>query len=154
VHTTAAIGRSASLVKARKVAAMKRIDVRPVIAELAAKFPKTFHVFERRRRPLKVGIHLDILTRIEIEPAMLSVVMRVYTSNPFYLRACAAGTPRIDLDGHVVGEVRAEQAEGCRLRLTASRTKRRPAAAPAPAEPRRLSLADLRAAALARKRVV
>ena len=30
------------------------------ISALAARFPKTFFVYERRRKPLKIDIHLDL----------------------------------------------------------------------------------------------
>jgi hypothetical protein len=38
-------------------------ETRAAIALLAETFPKCFAVFEQRRRPLKVGIHNDILAR-------------------------------------------------------------------------------------------
>jgi ProP effector len=142
-----------------------KLDVWPIIALLAANFPKTFVIFEQRRRPLKIGVHRDILDRLgdAIEPGQLSIAMRVYTANEYYLRACTIGAARIYLDGSAAGEVTAEEAEGCRLRLEARRAKRKPTQAqaptteptqapitestPAPAlAPQRLSLADLKVA--------
>src|SRR6266536_2690817 len=98
-----------------------RIDVRLTIAMLAERFPAAFSVWERRRRPLKSGVHLDILARLdgEIEPDVLSIAMRVYTANEGYLKSCTAGAARIDLDGNPAGEVTPEQAAGCLSRLEA-----------------------------------
>ena len=43
---------------------MKLADLakaRAIIELLAERWPAAFSVFERRRRPLKVGVHVDIL---------------------------------------------------------------------------------------------
>lgn len=37
-----------------------RAEIAAVIALLAERFPKTFFVFERRRRPLKLRIDMDL----------------------------------------------------------------------------------------------
>ena len=89
------------------------IDARAVIARLAEQFPKAFSVYERRRRPLKLGIHLDIAaaTAGAVTEAELSAALRVYFSNSFYLRACTAGAARIDLGGAPAGAVSANEAE-------------------------------------------
>jgi hypothetical protein len=39
------------------------------IAALAARFPRAFFVYERRRRPLKIGIHLDLAVAAPDIPA-------------------------------------------------------------------------------------
>jgi sRNA-binding protein len=77
-----------------------------IIAALATIFPQTFTAEKwRPHRPLKIGIHLDliatgILSQHEAWPAL-----RSYTRRRMYLAAVAAGGPRIDLDGNPAGEV-------------------------------------------------
>jgi ProP effector len=137
-----------------------------IIAILAEWFPKTFWVYERRRQPLKIKIHVDILERTAgaIAPQELARALRYYTGNAGYLRAASqAGAVRIDLEGQPVGVVTPEQAATTRLRLSL-RKQRIPAAPPpaankaTPPHPRtdppakRLGLADLRAAAQQRRR--
>jgi ProP effector len=175
------------------------IDVRPIIAVLAERFPAAFFVFEQRRRPLKLGIYDDLIERLggELSDLDLSAALRCYCGNSTYLNHCREGVGRLDLDGNVCGTVSAEHAENARKRLEGRRAKRAaktdhlghmaktppaPIAAPIPPAieatdqeiqvpegsdstpiglvsveeskpkpPKRLGLADLRAAALARK---
>jgi sRNA-binding protein len=87
--------------------------------------------------------------------------LKIYTSNAGYLKACKEGAPRIDLNGEVAGQVTAEEAANAKQRLTAQqdRHKRQQEAramAKAAAEVKarnagRVSLADLRSAAQARR---
>src|SRR5262249_3720722 len=81
--------------------------VQAAIALLVEAFPKTFFMYERRRLPLKLGIHLDILAVMAgvITPEELSAALRYYVSNDGYLRACRQGAVRIDLNGQSAGEV-------------------------------------------------
>jgi ProP effector len=112
--------------------------------------------------------------------AELNCVLRCYAANRHYQLAMRSGAPRIDLDGNEAGSVAAEDAAGVQqwLRKREEKAARRKAAqaqatpaapapaapapvaevAPAPAaaaeaalKPKRLGLADLRRAALARK---
>jgi ProP effector len=121
-----------------------------ILNMLVGKFPTTFFMYEARRRPLKLKIHIDILEIMDIDPAELSVAMRVYCSNVAYLRSCVEGAVRIDLNGDEAGVVTAEQAVNAQSTLTARiaahkkrRTAReweeawarRAAVKPAPAKP-------------------
>src|SRR5258707_14705550 len=93
-----------------------------LIAILAEWFPSAFFVYGRRRRPLKFGIHTDILERTAgaIEPKELAGALRFYVGNVGYLRAAMQpGAARVDLDGMPCGIVTSEQAEGARARLVA-----------------------------------
>jgi ProP effector len=90
-----------------------------IINMLVGKFPTTFFMYEARRRPLKLKIHIDILEIMDIDPAELSVAMRVYCSNVAYLRSCVEGAVRIDLNGDEAGVVTAEQAVNAQSTLTA-----------------------------------
>ncbi len=87
-------------------------DVGAVFALLAERWPQTFSIFERRRRPLKVGIHSDILAVLGgvVTPAELSTALACYTANEKYLRKlCRIGAPRFDLNGAVAGKVTEDQ---------------------------------------------
>jgi ProP effector len=159
------------------------------IARLAEAFPQAFFVYEGRRKPLKIGIDRDIRTMLggdTMSDAELNAALTWYCSNSGYLRACAVGAPRIDLEGCPSGEVTAEQAKGAAKQLLQRATKRArkaalapvpepapqtvtepapveqapepaspvPAPSPAPAEqgaPKRLGLADLKAASARRR---
>jgi ProP effector len=133
-----------------------------IISILAEWFPHAFAVYERRRRPLKIGVHVDILERTggAIEPRELARALRYYTANTGYLRSASRpGAERVDLDGKPAGVVTPEQAEATRLRLSLRKqridagTPPSAKAAPGiqPPTPKRLSLADLRAAAQQRR---
>jgi sRNA-binding protein len=161
--------RSARLERAAKA--------REIISILAEWFPQAFHLYERGRRPLKVGIHADIIaaTNGAITTSELGLGLQSYTSNRLYLlESCRPGTPRVDLSGNVAGHVSISEAENAsaKLQKIAQRRLARKAcikttepsigvnsnngATPEGAngtEPaiKRISLKDLRDAALARK---
>jgi ProP effector len=129
-----------------------------LIGILAERFPACFAVNPSYRRPLKLGIHVDILAQLSntIEPRDLSAALRIYTANVKYLKALVTGADRVDLNGMPAGMVTAEHADIAKTQYT----RRRRAFAPVkPAEPpklvaaapRRISLADLRMAAQARR---
>jgi ProP effector len=141
-----------------------------VIAMLAERWPACFSVFEKRRRPVKIGIDRDLAAALGdvITADELKAALSCYVSNIGYLDNCFIGAERIDLDGNVVGSVSAEQAVRAaayvsrRIRRRAAAKAIRPhavAKAPTPSAaappPRgRLSLADLKAAAATRRQVV
>ncbi len=120
------------------------------IAQLAAAFPKCFAVYERRRRPLKIGIRQDILARL---PAMdtgeLSDALRRYCRNLTYLRILQAGAGRIDLDGKPAGSVTADAREhaGIEIKERSTRVRVDKTARGDKAGPKRLGLTDLKQAA-------
>jgi sRNA-binding protein len=121
------------------------------ITLLAETFPRCFSVYEGRRRPLKIGIHKDILAAVDgaLTPLELSKALRAYCANGAYLHSSREGAQRIDLDGNPAGIVTAEESQGAKARLTARKAVK-PTRSEPPA-PKRLSLTDLKAAALARK---
>jgi ProP effector len=132
-----------------------------VITLLAELYPKCFSVYQGRRRPLKLKIHLDILAAVDgaLTPPELHRALGTYCSNSAYLGHTRKGAWRLDLDGKPVGVVTADEEAHAKATLMGIRAKReaRTAAAQAAAQPaipqpsKRLSLADLKAAALARK---
>jgi sRNA-binding protein len=145
-----------------------------LIFRLEELYPKTFFMLEERRRPIKQGIHLDILAE---HPDIgdrrdLGLAMQFYVCNHRYQKRLAQGDDRIDLAGNPCGPATSEQRAGAWKWLTGYYAKRKakrataPSQAPAPLPdrkstfdsppppppgPKRISLADLRAAAAARK---
>jgi sRNA-binding protein len=131
------------------------------IALLAETFPNCFSIYEGRRRPLKLKIHLDIQAALDgaITPAELHRALGTYCANRVYLRHTRTGAWRLDLDGKPAGVVTADEEAHAKATLAGIRAKKevRTATAKAAAQPaisqpaKRLSLADLKAAAVARK---
>jgi sRNA-binding protein len=152
----------------------RRARIGAVLKLLSDQFPHAFR--QRDPRPLKIGIHVDVLTALgdAVRRRDLESALRAYTSNPGYLRALSAGASRIDLDAKPVGTVTAEDEVVAKRRLAestkhveppaivppAAQTGLKPSAVPpaaedqkppAPSAPKRLSLADLREAGRRRR---
>jgi sRNA-binding protein len=89
------------------------------IAALAARWPAAFHVYEPRRRPLKIGISHDIVAAVagEIDKKDISYALRLYTCGWHYLRAIKNGAPRINLDGQQDGVCTKDEERGAAERL-------------------------------------
>jgi ProP effector len=138
-------------------------EVGAAISLLAERFPKCFAVFEQRRKPLKLGIHLDLQAALGaiIAPDELGRALRYYCGNVGYLRATSEGAARYDLDGNVAGVVTAKEAAHALAQIAARAAKaaarkrsqkQKQKAEPAqPAQPKRDGLSELRAAAQRRK---
>jgi ProP effector len=136
--------------------------VQAAVALLAEAFPQCFAVYEKRRRPLKIGVHHDILVKLDgaITADELTHALRFYTRNDGYLRACRQGVARIGLDGEPAGAVSPEHAARAATQLATRRLrqKAKPLAKPEPVKPepmaghpKRLGLAALKALGRARK---
>jgi ProP effector len=118
-------------------------------------FPACFKQYEKRRLPLKVGIHHNILAALAgaITPQELGLALAIYVGNKSYRSGLVAGAVRIDLNGQPAGTVTPEQAAPAPPRAP------RKVSSPAPVVPKiqapapdgRLSLTGLRAAARARR---
>jgi sRNA-binding protein len=91
-----------------------------LIPILARFWPSAFTVVKHRRRPLKIGIHHDLLraTAGVIPRAEIMSALRHYASNIGYLRACSAGAARVDLYANVAGCVSEREAADASARLT------------------------------------
>jgi ProP effector len=87
--------------------------VAAVIQLLQERWPACFAVLETRRRPLKIGIHNEILEALDgaITQAELRRALGCYTANSVYLQHMTAGATRVDLDGRQAGRVTREEAE-------------------------------------------
>jgi sRNA-binding protein len=169
-----------ALVTRKRVMNRQRlITALALVATLAKSYPLAFAIEPRRRRPLKIGIHHDLMAALgaKITDSALTDALALYVGNPGYLKASIAGADRIDLAGKPAGQVTAKQADIAKARLDKQRhaaakpvveriepvksdipAEGKPVvAAVAQAEPaksRRVSLADLRAAARARKTTI
>jgi ProP effector len=133
------------------------------IALLAETYPRCFAVYQARRRPLKIGIHKDILRELDgaLTPDELSAALRYYTGNKHYLLALRPGAQRVDLDGEPAGAVTEDQAQAAAAALArryeSERQKQHAEPRPIPAIPmippaaRRDGLAALRAAGRQRR---
>lgn len=84
-----------------------------LIGKLAERFPAAFAINPAYRRPLKLGIHHDILAQLSdtIAPRDLSAALRIYVGNRKYLKALVAGADRVDINGMPAGIVSAEHAD-------------------------------------------
>jgi ProP effector len=143
----------------------KRRPYREVAIEtlsvLRERFPAAFaDLNDRRRQPLKVGIHADIVAALpELDAAAIRCAMRFYVCGFRYQYSVVEGAARIDLNGNAVGIVSADEAEHARLTVQGVKAKRRasdstrsaPLVTPEKPQPKRLGLADLRAAVAQRK---
>ena len=132
------------------------------LAALAELYPACFVADKSKpHRPLKRGIHRDLIDRGILRPNECRLVFLLYVTRRQYQKALAASGPRVDLDGNVDGEVTAEEIENARrvmVRINAQMKERQRAAreqgapkAPPSEAPRRLGLADLKRAAVERK---
>ena len=138
-----------------------------LIGKLAERFPAAFAIKPRHRRPLKLGIHNDILAQLNhtISPRALSDALRIYVASIGYLKALVTGAERVDLNGMPAGTVTAEHAATAKVQYEQRCAKRKqavvapvvgppkPVADVAQSTPRRLGLADLRAAVKARQQL-
>ena len=74
-------------------------------------FPQCFVLARDRKRPLKIGIHRDLIAAIpEVSPKRLRAALGWYAGSWAYLKNMTAGAARIDLNGQSAGEVTAGEA--------------------------------------------
>ena len=129
-------------------------DISAALEILSEAFPRAFALYERRRRPLKIGIHADIAARCPaLTPREIGRALQLYTGSRGYLQAVAFGSARVDLDGNPAGSITAEHRERARLRLLerAERRARRQVALQAQSERSGDGVAALKIAAQRRK---
>jgi sRNA-binding protein len=147
------------------VSKAKQEERRETIALLAERFPQCFSV-DGNRKPLKIGIHADILAALDgtLKSDQLRRALAAYTGVAGYLREIVPGAVRRDLNGRSAGLVSYEEAADAKARMArkskqaihiATEAPLVPSIAPiatcsAP-RPKRLSLADLRVAGRLRR---
>ena len=90
-----------------------------VIALLAERWPCTFSIHEKKRRPLKIGIHLEIISALDgaITRVELSRALGCYVANDVYLSRLRVGAKRLGLDGAAAGEVTQAEADHAKMQL-------------------------------------
>src|SRR5260370_42456171 len=86
-----------------------------MLKSLAARFPNCFAVLETRRRPLKVGIDVNMIARGCTTRELVAI--KIYVNSAGYLRQMKSGAERIDLDGNPAGIVDEKAAEHSHTRL-------------------------------------
>lgn len=92
---------------------------------LIARYPETFFDDPKARKPLKVGIHKDILADDDNQLAsyQLTSALRWYTGALGYQLSIKAETDRIDLAGQPSGKVTAEDAKAAQDKVAAIRER-------------------------------
>jgi sRNA-binding protein len=80
---------------------------RAVIDLLAERFPKTFFVYQQRRKPLKVGIDRDLAATLDgtLTERELHLGLGWYCRNKIYRAKLLKGAWRIDLNGNVAATI-------------------------------------------------
>jgi ProP effector len=119
------------------------------IDKLVELFPNCFFREDPLRRPLKIGIRDDIFARqTGLRPDVITSALRTYVRSVSYWVLLTSGTPRIDLDGNVAGEVTIEDEQNAQRKIAkagrrakAEEEKGRAAVKPVTAGPPRLGLA-------------
>jgi ProP effector len=92
-------------------------------ALLRERFPKAFPKDYDAIRPLKIGIHADLIQRLpEVDPGLLRRALANHTDRDGYRLALihGRGDRRYDLDGQPVGAVTVEERTEAAQRLAAS----------------------------------
>lgn len=85
-------------------------EVAQVRQALHITYPKCFSAKGQQKRPLKIGIHKDLLADGRdkmpgLSARLIRAGLRDYVSGPLYLRNMLSGAVRIDLDGNPSGIV-------------------------------------------------
>jgi ProQ/FINO family len=98
-------GQHLTVTQPQSKASYKYAEAAACIGLLAETFPLAFSIYEMRRRPLKVGIHLDILRELDgaVTPIELGRALACYCSNRRYRSRLIAGAQRFDLQGRPAG---------------------------------------------------
>lgn len=130
-----------------------RIDLRPLVVMLCERWPKAFVLNAYSRKPLKLGIHDDLLQQLgdTVDSRHLGWALRFYVTHVGYMQRLRADAVRVDLDGNPCGSVTAEQARDAKARLLGAKPKRAAEKKPKPPPPKRDGLAALKQAARRRQ---
>lgn len=99
-------------------------EIAQVRQALHLTYPDCFAGKGQQKRPLKIGIHKDVLSDGRekmpgLSCRLIRAGLRDYVSGPTYLRNMLAGTPRIDLDGNPDGVVEEAHEVAAKAQLAA-----------------------------------
>ncbi len=101
------VGESKVVTTQKAPVRVNKPTIPPVLSLLCREFPKTFDV--EMRKPLKVGIHKDILLAFRDNPDVneesLSRALKYYTRGLKYQRNLVNDIHRVDLKGDNVGAI-------------------------------------------------
>jgi sRNA-binding protein len=86
---------------------IKRTTTDAIIELLAETWPQCFSVYERRRKPLKIGIREDLLQQLDgaVTASELGAALRCYCANRVYRSRLYKGAQRFNLNGEGAGVV-------------------------------------------------
>jgi ProP effector len=94
-----------------------------LLNEWYRRYTNTF--FKGHTRPLKVGIHEDLLAREPWPEKLVRRALACYVHLPRYLKAVRPGIERVDLDGQPAGTVNDEEAQHARKKLDGLQARQR-----------------------------
>lgn len=94
-----------------------------LLDEWYQRYPQTF--FKGHTRPLKVGIHEDLVAREPWPDKLVRRALACYVHLPRYLKAVRSGAERVDLDGASAGDVTDGEARYARRQLDDLRAQNR-----------------------------
>jgi ProP effector len=131
-----------------------------VLLAARLRFPNAIARLDKKiRRPLKVGIHADLIAAMPEVPAdLIELAFGIYTTCIAYHAGCTEDAERLDLDGQAAGTVTADEAAHAKAALEKIEARKRrwaelkspPTPTPTP-KPERLSFSGLKAAAQRRR---
>ena len=78
-------------------------------------WPNTFNVSDPK--PLKIGIHKDMIEAELLPPHIISLALRFFTSMGRYLERLTLGASRINLEGKAAGRVKLREAVDAEIKL-------------------------------------
>jgi ProP effector len=90
----------------------RKEEAKRVISLLAERLPAAIVADkEKRHKPLRIGIHADMVATGLVTPRECTIALTVYCGRVQYQRALAGGGARVGLNGDVAGEVTQDQIE-------------------------------------------
>jgi sRNA-binding protein len=97
-----------------------------IIELLSKKWPNCFSVYEKRRRPLAIGIHKEVITSLDgvADETAIGSALAFYVGNSCYLGRIRADRERIGLDGKPAGVVTTEEERNATQRLMARKRRK------------------------------
>ena len=96
-----------------------------VIGALCQLWPRTFAFYERKRKPLALGIHTALLVAGTVTVKDIKRALARYTGANGYRRNIRAGAGRLNLWGKIVGVVTSAEAAHARQVLELRKAARR-----------------------------
>jgi sRNA-binding protein len=109
IDTTAASRTEGEPISNRRA---RREELKRTIVVIAELFPAAFVADKwAQHRPLKIGIHVDLVATGLVTPRECTIALTAYTGRLQYQRAIATGGSRVDLGGNIAGEVTQDQIE-------------------------------------------